>query len=264
MSLEVTHIAAGFVAAPVGRCLRGPTFAYAGVDAGLFVQLWWGRYSEHAMAALWQAVPGELGAAPHASLIDASRVEHVDPVSVEQLADRLRRYQEALRAAVTRQAIVRPDGVTGMMFAGFTAVVGLPYPVQVFATRGEALAWLDRADAAAVVAAIDDAARGDPLLADLRALLDADPRLDAPAAARRLGVSTRTLQRRLTDAGTSFRDERNAARLHAAQARLLATDDKLDAIAADVGCASAAHLATLFRRHVGEAPGAWRARRRGG
>jgi transcriptional regulator GlxA family with amidase domain len=82
------------------------------------------------------------------------------------------------------------------------------------------------------------------------------------AAARRQGRSERSLQRDLQQGGTTFRAELEAARVELARALLVDTDLKIDSVARKVGCASAAHFATLFRRVAGETPSAYRDRHR--
>jgi transcriptional regulator GlxA family with amidase domain len=67
-------------------------------------------------------------------------------------------------------------------------------------------------------------------------------------AASELRISVRTLQRALSDAGSSFRRELARARVERAATLLAMTDDKVAAIARRVGCASTSHLWVLFRR----------------
>lgn len=81
-------------------------------------------------------------------------------------------------------------------------------------------------------------------------------------AAHALGVSGRSLQRRLGEGGSSFRAELEQARLAAAQRLLLDTDDKVAAIAAEVGASSESNFIAFFRRLTGQTPAAWRAARR--
>jgi AraC-like DNA-binding protein len=75
-------------------------------------------------------------------------------------------------------------------------------------------------------------------------------------------MSARTLQHHLRAAGTSFRREVHAAQVAAAQRLLIDTDDKLGAIALEVGCATLQHFSTLFRKQTGLSPSAWRERHR--
>jgi len=87
-------------------------------------------------------------------------------------------------------------------------------------------------------------------------------RVTVSEVGRAIGVSPRSLQHQLRQAGTSFRQEVNAARVRAAQQLLQASDTKLTSIAIEVGCASLQHFSTLFRKQTGLAPSAWRARHR--
>jgi AraC-like DNA-binding protein len=79
-------------------------------------------------------------------------------------------------------------------------------------------------------------------------------------AARDLALSTRTLQRRLREAGTTFHDVVTAARVDAAKRRMVTTQAPLAHIAADVGLATPQHFAQVFKRETGLSPSAWRAR----
>ena len=110
-----------------------------------------------------------------------------------------------------------------------------------------------------------DRCRGmSPMLRKLRELLDARPgRVTLQEAARALGQSPRTLQRRLRDDGTTFQLEHSGAQVRVAQRLLIDSDAKLESVASEVGCASLQNFSALFRRATGEAPSAWRARHRG-
>jgi AraC-like DNA-binding protein len=77
-------------------------------------------------------------------------------------------------------------------------------------------------------------------------------------AAHALRVSLRTLQRRLSEADTTFHEELAGARLAAAQRLMLDSDAALTTIALEVGCASLQHFSALFRRLAGQSPSAWR------
>ena len=78
-------------------------------------------------------------------------------------------------------------------------------------------------------------------------------------AARRLGLSERTLQRRLDEERTSWKEEVRAARVERAKILLTDTDAKISAIAAEVGCATSQSFSALFRRSTGHTPGEFRA-----
>lgn len=78
--------------------------------------------------------------------------------------------------------------------------------------------------------------------------------------AARLGLSSRTLQRRLAESGTTFRAELTAARLLAARRHLRGSNSPLTQIAFDVGFASLQTFSRHFRRATGATPSQWRRR----
>ena len=94
----------------------------------------------------------------------------------------------------------------------------------------------------------------------LRAAL-AHGRADPERLASLIGVSERTLQRRLQDQGRSFSAVVDEFR-HGEAVRLL-QDKRLHPvqIAARLGYAEQTSFTRAFRRWTGEAPGAWRAAR---
>jgi AraC-like DNA-binding protein len=255
-----------FVADPVGRALVGPSWTYFCAAPELYGIALRGRPNREDIERLTRVLVIELGdaAVPHQSLVDASRVTGVDAGAYDALDGYVREHRDALAVAVTRLALVRPRGMPGAVTAGFYEVVDPPYPTEVFETLELALDWLApaaalRAEIAAVVATGD----GDPLLVQLRAALrerlGGEVELDAIAGD--LGVSGRTLQRRLRERDTSFRGELAAARIDEAKRLLRDTGAPITRIALDVGFASAQHLSTAFREAVGVSPSDWRARR---
>ena len=166
---------------------------------------------------------------------------------------------------VQRLALVRADGVAGAVTSGFFGVTTPTSPTEIFEDRALAAAWLGVPDAAAALAelaAIEVRLTGDPLLRDLQVALEAKlDRVALPVAAKALGMSERSLQRRLGDLGTTFQSELTEARVRVAKRRLTETDASLTEIAAMVGCASLASFSGLFRRVTGESPSRWRDRR---
>ena len=102
-----------------------------------------------------------------------------------------------------------------------------------------------------------------PLVGALATYLEAN--LASPNvadASKALGLSERTLQRRLQDSGTTFQDEVQSARMRVAERLLLDTDASLTSIAFDVGYSSLQRFSALFRKVTGESPSKWRAKRR--
>ncbi|MBX3190935.1 MAG: helix-turn-helix domain-containing protein [Labilithrix sp.] len=258
---------AEFLADPVGRCIAGRTWLYFYPHPGFCGFIVWGAPREDDLKRLVGVLEVELGAAPHVSLVDARRAEGADPRGFGVLERYVRAHHEALGRAVTKLAIVRPDGIVGAITSGFFGVTPPPYPVSIFEDRARAIDWLGVADAERVLAELareeERASGSPPLLRDLRARLDA--RLDTATlarAAKALGVSERSLQRKLGEIGTTFQLEVNRARVRAAKRMLAETDAKLTQVAHDVGCASLASFSALFRRATGEAPSAWRESRR--
>ena len=85
-------------------------------------------------------------------------------------------------------------------------------------------------------------------------LLRESPMLSLSAAARRLGVSGRTLQREVARTGQSFVARRGEIRCDIACHRLLSTRDKISAIGSDIGFNSPSHFAGWFKQRVGVTP----------
>lgn len=251
-----------FVKDPVGRSIAGRSWLYFCAHEGLCGFIVWGRPTREDLERLLAAAKVELGAAPHVSLVDARRVEGAEPRGFGVLEQYVKDHHEALARAVTRLAIVRPDGIVGAITSGFFGVTPPPYPVKLFEDRASAVAWLGVSDASRLLAELAQAeedAAGTPLLRDLRALIES--RLDRATlatAAKTLGMSERSLQRKLGEHDTTFVAEVNAARVRVAKALLATSDVKLSQIAHDVGCASLASFSALFRRATGQTPSAWR------
>ena len=244
--------------------VRSETFLYGAVDAGLFVTVIRGRPDEDEVRRMTAAWDGERALPPHASLVDLSGLAGVDPAAFAVLIDYLNSTRAAMGRALTRQAVVRPPGLAGAIIDGFRTVVDFTYPARVCSGRDRALAWLGRTDAAETVEAWTRGWGPDEAVVALRGWLRVSTAVTLPVAARRLGVSERSLQRRLRAAGTSFVEEVAAARLAAAKRLLIETDRKLGAIAHAVGCATQPTFSTMFRRLTGETPSAFRARHRVG
>ncbi|WP_395857804.1 helix-turn-helix domain-containing protein [Cystobacter fuscus] len=225
------------------------------------------------MSRLTQVLNVELApAAPHVSLVDARRVESPDAnglsVLVKYMAPRISDFSQTVR----RQALVRPEGIAGAVVGGFYSLVSSSYPTRAFADPLEALGWLGRPEpeARTLLVELNELVMRQqgqsPLLGELHRVLRTRlcDELVLADIAREMGMSERTLQRRLRESGTSFQSELNTVQVRTAQALLLNSDAKLTAVAAEVGCASLQHFSSLFRKLTGESPSAWRARHRQG
>ncbi len=254
-----------FMADPAGRYIVGTSWVYWCARPELFGLVLWGRPSATAVRTLIRLLKLELGdgIVPHASLVDASRLEGVDADAFEALNGYVRDHHEILSRQVTRLALVRPTGMVGAVTAGFYEVAGAPYPVKLVDAVGEGIQWLSGGpdpELSAAISAICRAVVGiDPLLARLRALIKAnvaDPRPEN--ITRGLGVSERTLQRRLKALGTTCQREVGVVRIAEAQRRMLDSDASLTEIAIDLGFGSLQYFSTLFHRITGVQPSAWR------
>jgi AraC-like DNA-binding protein len=171
------------------------------------------------------------------------------------------------------EAVVRPDGVVGLLVEGFYPMVSPGYAGRAFTDLGAAVAWLG-AQGPRGRAGMDlhlgpwldevtrlerERASGDDRLGPLRRLIaqrGAD--LSLREAAQGLGVSARSLQRTLAAAGTSFARERSTTCIGLARDLLMSTDEPVKAIASRLGYRSPARFVEAFRSETGVPPGRWR------
>jgi AraC-like DNA-binding protein len=251
-----------FLRQPAGAWLLGRGWLYACFDESFFAQVYWGRPARSDFEELTRAWQVELRpeAQPHEQLIDATELQGVEFELLEVIGRALFEHAAEVATKVRRLAVVCNSGLADALMNGFFGT-GAPSSSQVFTDQRLALEWLGRERLVEELAALRAESRGEGPLAQLRQYLSgalADVSLDA--AARSLGVTERTLQRRLKEAGTSFQDEVTVARVRAAEALMLETDRKLSDIAHAVGCASSQHFSDTFRRVRGVSPSEWRAK----
>jgi len=187
-------------------------------------------------------------------LVDLSRVEGAGPEVFERLLEGSLRRMDVLRARIRRQVVVRPSGMIGAVAEGFSAFIHPDYIWQVVQDLHTGLALLQPEDsdglAAEIQLLVDQATSGSPLVARLHAWLL--PRCAAATieeAAVALAMSTRTLQRRLGEEGSSFGNELSSARIRRAQQLLVDSQRKIEAIASEIGCATPSAFTTLFKRY---------------
>ncbi len=202
--------------------------------------------------------------AGHSSFVDGRDLEAVDVLALKRLLHYVMARGSAWGPNIARQAILHPGGLVGVMVAGALHVARPPNPFQTFA--GDAAAAFEYAgvrDLLAEVEAVRRDVTGAPeILREVRSLLRSDWGLSSARLARAMGLSERTLQRRLEAAGSSLRAERNRELSRVLEELLAGTELDLDAIAAQVGLTSASHLVRHFRATHGVTPGEWRAQRR--
>ncbi|MEE4301674.1 MAG: helix-turn-helix transcriptional regulator [Pseudomonadales bacterium] len=150
------------------------------------------------------------------------------------------------------EARLEPDAV--FLVAGSPrALRAAPASAACFRLRWSSFSPRDRGASVATSESVGS------LIEQLRRLLSSDPaqswRVEDAAAA--LGLTARTLQRRLRDAGTTFRALLRRTRADSA-ARLVAEGVPLAETGFACGYADQAHFTREFRSCIGLAPGAYR------
>lgn len=99
--------------------------------------------------------------------------------------------------------------------------------------------------------------------AALRRALERGEETSADSIAAQLGLSVRTLQRRLEEEGSSFRAALDRARCERARKRLSEPNVSISCIADELGFADVAAFSKAFRRWTGTPPSALRRKTRG-
>jgi AraC-like DNA-binding protein len=255
-----------FTEEPGRRFYAGRRFLYWQDGIRAFGTVMWGRPTEADIAAM---IPFfEIGIDArfkgHSSFVDCRAIESIDMLAFGKLLSYLVSRRHAWGPNVGRQAILHPDGFVGVMVAGALHVARPPYPFACFHGGGaDAFVWCGVADLHAPVETLRSSLIESPEIKTRVQSVFEDRGLAAAAeVARALGLSQRTLQRRLAQAGTTFREERDRYLSLRIERFLSGTELDLDAIAAEVGLSSASHLVAHFRATHGTTPGAWRAEHR--
>jgi AraC-like DNA-binding protein len=104
---------------------------------------------------------------------------------------------------------------------------------------------------------LGDAAPQETMARRVRELLRTSAKLHWPSVeqiSERLGVSARTLRRRLQEEGTSFQDVLDAARFEFAKARMGQEDTSLAELASELGFSELSAFYRAFRRWTGMTP----------
>lgn len=254
-----------FLDQPGRRYFSGRCFCYWQDERRALGTVMWGRPLEADIEAM---IPFfEIGAdarfVGHASFVDCRALDSIDVLAFGKLLAYLVRRRHAWGPNVGRQAILHPDGLVGVMVAGALHVARPPYPFACFHGDGaDAFAWCGVPDLQPKLEALCSTLFGSPEITRMvHAVLQARGLITAAEVARTLGLSQRTLQRRLGEAGSTFRKERDRFLSLEIERLLSGTELDLDAIAAQVGLSSASHLVAHFRATHGTTPGTWRAER---
>ena len=252
-----------FLESSRGAHLALESLCYFHATTGLTGYFLWADPPAEDLDALAKMIDASLALDPHPSLLDGRSLQSPPVRLFEHMARFVPERRDRFARSVQRLALVRPPGIVGATALGFFDLFEAPYPIRSFETLEPALEWLDQAVPADLAAELDEIAarvRGVPTLvhrlrAQLRSRLQ---RPDAAHVAALLGLSERTLHRRLADVGTTFGEEIGLVRIEVAKALLTDTDTPVTSIALDVGCASVSSFSILFRKRTGTTPSAYR------
>jgi AraC-like DNA-binding protein len=194
------------------------------------------------------------------SLIDLQRLETNDLRAFLELSRILAMYVSSFRGDDTRHAVISAPGAAGEAVASLLVTLRRG-TVRVFKSAQDGLCWTGVQDPVLLndlelIARIHSP--GSSLLRTLRGLLDRDPGSTGSELARGLGMSQRTLQRRLKESSTSLQQEVSEAHLRIAKKLMTETTRPLKWIALEAGYASPQHFSSAFRAHTGISPKRWR------
>jgi AraC-like DNA-binding protein len=252
-----------FLASPVGTYLVGASvvvWVESPARMGVCHTGTFDRSDESMLEQVFSIVTHGALAERYDVLHDIGEVSIFDEPAFQFFVAFLQQWVPPLVPRVRKLGVVRPGGVAGAAFTGLFHEWVVPrFDAKLCETRDEAYDFLDVPGAAR--ADIDAAGAHEPALRRLREVLEANligASLEHIAAA--LATSPRSLQRLLAANRTSFRQELMSARMRVAQRLLLASDDKVEAVADAIGFTSAPAFSTLFRRIVGQTPSEFRAR----
>lgn len=254
-----------FFGPPARRYVLRRSFAYWQAERRVFGMMMWGRPEEADVLEMVGA--HEVGANPlfrgHTSLVDVRDLESVDLMSFETMLAHLKQRRDAWSPNVGKQVVLHRGGFAHAAVVGMFQFLKPAHPVEFCEDPVVAFDTLGAGDVRDEVEALKARLLGLPEpVRRVREALNALPPDAAPAAiVKHLGTSMRSLQRRLTECGTSLRAEKQLHILRSAERLLETTELDLDALAARVGASSGSHLVTLFRQHHNTTPGAFRAAR---
>ncbi len=213
--------------------------------------------------ARWITEERRLDGPLHSAVFDLRGLRGIDPAAFLVFASFIR--EPARRFTVGRGAVIPPaGGLAEAAVVGATAILETRRQWFFADSLDHALRSLEQPGAEpAVESVLTTLLEEQAVVEKVEALLASDsPRTTSSEIARLLGLSTRTLQRRLRDANETLRSIRERVRLRSTQRLLVDTDHKIAFIAAELGFSSAGQLTRVFRRLTGLSPTEWRARSR--
>jgi AraC-like DNA-binding protein len=248
-----------------GRYVAGTRWLYFVADPTLSGMVVWGtleRDDGRQLVDFLSARLAERTGPARGFLVDARDLSGISPTAFAPFVDLIRGRRDLLSTHIRKVALVRGEGLIAAVTSGFLTLAPMPFDGRTFDALAPALGFLEAKDAgldAALDAARIEVEGESKLLRELRAILDVElGGADVRAVARKLGLSLRSLQRRLGTEGTGFQKEVAAAQVRFGKRRLVESDDKLSVIAAEAGCASAQYFSVLFKKATGQTPSEWR------
>jgi AraC-like DNA-binding protein len=184
----------------------------------------------------------------------------IDVEAFRVIAEWIGHNREVLNRVTAKTALVLPsEPFAAATVGGFYGVVKSPYESQLCKSLEEAEVFLGVPVVGPVTHIAEASAAGRSTTTALVALLERQPGLSVDEAAKALGLTGRTLQRRLQHEHTTFLGEARKATVRRAKHLLATTEDKIADIARAVGCTTAQHFTELFRTETGVPPATWRA-----
>ena len=258
---------AEFLESPIGRCAVGRTFVIWCGAPDLSGIILWGEPDDQDvrdLVALSEYIHHPSMAPERCAILDCRDVQRVDADTLLGFTTAARDRMPVWSSRISRQAVLLPSGLGGILIAGALTSVTPMHPMRVVRGLPQALAFIDHPSGHSSQTAateIANAARGSSVLVTrVRARLALDlveTGVDDCAAA--LGLSARTLQRELQRLGTSFSDELRRARVAAAEELLRMSDLKIESIASRVGFGTASRMSAVLRRELSATAGMVRA-----
>jgi AraC-like DNA-binding protein len=251
-----------FLGPPARRYIVFRSLAYWQLEHRAFGSIIWGRPDESDVMDLGRAHAVGAGFPPHTTMVDVRDIQSVDLLAFEKFLTFLRERRAEWSPNVTRQAVLYRGGLAHASVLGMFDLLRPGHRVDYFDDPAAAYAAVGAEGGAAELVALRAELQGAPdIVRRVRLAFEAlPPRADFDAVAKQMGMSLRSLQRRLGEANTSLRAQQQEHLLRASELLLESSELDLDAIAARVGASSASHLVTLFKRHRGISPGQLRER----
>ncbi len=259
--LELVRNPVAYFEAPARRVFRGRRFICAQSQGGVYGLVAWGRIVEEDAHELIEVLDAAANAEqPRRQIVDLRAVRHVAGGAMKELS----RYYLATPPyvrTVSHEAVVRPDGLVGILAEGMYRVVPLPFEGRVFCFLDEAFRWLgdEQGWSSETQTILDQGGDAlEPMVRRLRRVVaEHGAALSVAGAAKHCAMSPRSFQRRLRSIETTWPRLRRSLLVEEAQARMLEGETDLKVLAHGLGFRSQARFSEAFRLVAGLSPSAW-------